>query len=79
MRICFPPRRSVVGCKSKTENANTREPAGSAAPGLPPSFLNGLRDTPLTHDTLFHSVLGLVGVQAAEYQKTLDAFAACRP
>ncbi len=22
----------VVGCKSKTENANTREPAGSAAP-----------------------------------------------
>ncbi len=55
------------------------EPAGSAAPGLPPSCLNGLRDTPLTHDTLFHSVLGLVGVQAAEYQKTLDAFAACRP
>ena len=47
--------------------------AGPAA-----SCLNGLRDTPLTHDNLFHTVLGIVGVKAAEYRQPLDAFAACR-
>ncbi|MEO8807143.1 MAG: phosphoethanolamine--lipid A transferase [Burkholderiaceae bacterium] len=36
------------------------------------------RDAPLTHDNLFHSVLGLLGIQAGEYQAGLDAFAACR-
>jgi len=36
------------------------------------------RDVPLTHDNLFHSVLGLLGIQAGEYQVGLDAFAACR-
>jgi len=36
------------------------------------------RDRPLSHDNLFHSVLGLLGIQAAEYQPGLDAFAACR-
>jgi lipid A ethanolaminephosphotransferase len=36
------------------------------------------RDLPLTHDNLFHSVLGLLGIQASEYRAGLDAFAACR-
>ena len=36
------------------------------------------RDVPLTHDHLFHSVLGLLGLQAREYKPALDAFAACR-
>ncbi len=36
------------------------------------------RDLPLTHDHLFHSALGLLGIRAAEYQAGLDAFAACR-
>ena len=40
--------------------------------------LQGLRDAPLTHDNLFHTVLGLVGVTAAEYRQPLDAFAPCR-
>ncbi len=40
--------------------------------------LRARRETPLSHDHLFHTVLGLVRVGAAEYQPTLDAFAACR-
>ena len=53
-------------------------PAAAAASAMPLSCLNGLRDAPLSHDNLFHTVLGLVGVQAAEYRHALDAFAACR-
>ena len=40
--------------------------------------LAGQLDVPLTQDNLFHSVLGLLGVQAGEYQAALDAFATCR-
>ena len=36
------------------------------------------RDVTLTHDNLFHSALGLLGIRAAEYKQSLDAFAACR-
>jgi lipid A ethanolaminephosphotransferase len=35
-------------------------------------------DAPLTHDHLFHSVLGLLGIEAREYKPALDAFAPCR-
>ena len=34
-------------------------------------------DAPLSHDHLFHTVLGLLGVQAEEYRAALDAFAPC--
>jgi lipid A ethanolaminephosphotransferase len=33
---------------------------------------------PLSHDNLFHTVLGLVGVRAKEYQPALDMTAGCR-
>ncbi|MEO6625772.1 MAG: phosphoethanolamine--lipid A transferase [Burkholderiaceae bacterium] len=33
---------------------------------------------PLSHDNLFHSVLGLLDVQTSVYQARLDLFAACR-
>jgi lipid A ethanolaminephosphotransferase len=36
------------------------------------------RDVALSHDNLFHTVLGLVGVRAAEYRPAMDALAACR-
>ncbi|MBS0468298.1 MAG: phosphoethanolamine transferase [Proteobacteria bacterium] len=32
----------------------------------------------LTHDNLYHSMLGLLDVQSPSYQRTLDAFDACR-
>jgi lipid A ethanolaminephosphotransferase len=49
-------------------------------PGKPSmaACLREQRDRPLTHDNLFHSVLGLLGVQASEYAAKLDAFATCR-
>jgi lipid A ethanolaminephosphotransferase len=36
------------------------------------------RAEPLTHDNLFHTALGQLGVQAREYVPALDVFAACR-
>jgi len=36
------------------------------------------RDVPLSHDNLFHSVLGVLGITAREYNPKLDALAACR-
>ena len=40
--------------------------------------LRGRLDTALSHDNLFHTVLGLARVQAGEYQPALDALAPCR-
>jgi lipid A ethanolaminephosphotransferase len=36
------------------------------------------RDAPLSHDHVFHTVRGLVGVHAAEYRPALDVLSACR-
>ena len=38
----------------------------------------GQRDASLTHDNLFHSTLGLLGIRAAEYKQDLDALTPCR-
>jgi lipid A ethanolaminephosphotransferase len=35
------------------------------------------RDRALSHDHLFHSVLGLMAVKTEVYQPTLDLFADC--
>jgi len=32
----------------------------------------------LTHDNLYHTVLGLLDVQTPSYQRPLDAFSGCR-
>lgn len=40
--------------------------------------LASLRDQPLSHDHLFHSVAGALGIRAAEYRADHDLFAACR-
>ena len=40
--------------------------------------LRARQDAALTHDNMFHSVLGLLNIRATEYQPALDAFAACR-
>jgi len=39
--------------------------------------LQAKRDAPLSHDNLFHTVLGLAGVTASEYQPALDIGAGC--
>ena len=45
---------------------------------LSSACLHAGADTPLTHDALYHSVLGLLDVQSPTYQPALDAFVPCR-
>jgi lipid A ethanolaminephosphotransferase len=52
--------------------------APGAARSLQPACLPAQRNAAWSHDNLFHSVLGLVGVTASEYQPALDVLAACR-
>ncbi|MBA3774852.1 MAG: phosphoethanolamine--lipid A transferase [Betaproteobacteria bacterium] len=54
-------------------------PSGSAGPhGLDATCLRGLLDAPLSHDHLFHTMLGLARIAASEYRSVLDAFSPCR-
>ena len=39
--------------------------------------LQANRDKAVSHDNLFHSVLGLMAVKTTVYQRELDFFAAC--
>jgi lipid A ethanolaminephosphotransferase len=48
------------------------------AAGLRKACLSEQRDRPLSHDHLFHTVSGVLGIRAGEYRTELDAFAACR-
>ncbi len=41
--------------------------------------LRNNREQALSHDNLFHSMLGLLHVQTSAYDPALDLFAACRP
>lgn len=52
-------------------------PAMQQRTGVQTPCLNGQAQQPLTHDNLFHSVLGLMDVQTVAYQPTLDLFHAC--
>ncbi|MBI5277172.1 MAG: phosphoethanolamine--lipid A transferase [Burkholderiales bacterium] len=45
--------------------------------GVAMDCLKGRADAPLTHDHLFHSVLGLLQVQTSAYRKDLDAYRGC--
>lgn len=49
-----------------------------AAFGIDTRCLIKERNTPLSHDNLFHSMLGLLGVQSRVYDPELDLFATCR-
>jgi lipid A ethanolaminephosphotransferase len=46
--------------------------------GIDQTCLRQRRDTPISHDNLFHTVLGMMQVQTAVYDKNLDAYASCR-
>jgi lipid A ethanolaminephosphotransferase len=45
--------------------------------GVTIACLRGRADTPISHDHLFHSVLGLLQVSTQAYRRGLDAYAAC--
>ena len=57
-----------------TTNAQTSE----AALGVRTDCLRGQQDVVLTHDHLFHTVMGLLGVTSREYRQALDVSYACR-
>ena len=48
------------------------------AAGAHAECLRGLQSAPLSHDNLFHTALGILGITAAEYVAKLDALASCR-
>ena len=45
--------------------------------GVGQACLRAQADKPISHDHLFHSVLGLAGVQTQVKRAELDLFAAC--
>lgn len=49
-----------------------------ARTGIDAGCLGGKLDAELTHDNLYHTVLGLMDVRSPTYQPALDAFAPCR-
>jgi lipid A ethanolaminephosphotransferase len=53
-------------------------PATEAALGVRGDCVRANSNRPLSHDNLFHTVLGLVGVASAEYRDALDVLQACR-
>ena len=46
--------------------------------GLNQRCLEGRKAEPYSHDNLFHSLLGVLGVHTSVYNKQLDMFAPCR-
>ena len=52
---------------------------GGAAAEQQRQCLRMKRDEPLSHDNLFHTVLGIVGVETALYRADWDFIASCRP
>jgi lipid A ethanolaminephosphotransferase len=46
--------------------------------GLDVDCIRGGPDAPLSHDNLYHTVLGLLDVTTPTYSAGLDTFAACR-
>jgi lipid A ethanolaminephosphotransferase len=53
-------------------------PSTRASQHLDSDCLSTRRDTPMSHDGLYHTVLSLSGVQTAIYRKDWDWVAACR-
>jgi len=49
-----------------------------ARTGLNQNCLSKTLDQPLSHDNLFHTVMGLMDVTSPTYKQPLDAFASCR-
>jgi len=53
-------------------------PGTRGVSGLALDCLQRERNKALSHDNLFHTTLGVLGIRASEYVAALDAFAACR-
>lgn len=53
-------------------------PDYASATGLDTACLKQGAASPASHDNLFHTVLGMMGVKTSVYDATLDRFASCR-
>ncbi len=53
-------------------------PAFRQAFGIDEACLRREAQRPVSHDHLFHSVLGLLDVSTKAYERSLDVFAPCR-
>jgi lipid A ethanolaminephosphotransferase len=53
-------------------------PGMQARVGVSDACMRGQADAPLSHDNLFHTVLGLMDVETQAYKPALDAFKTCR-
>jgi lipid A ethanolaminephosphotransferase len=40
--------------------------------------LNAIKDTTMSHDNLFHSLLGMLDIQTSEHEPALDIFSVCK-
>jgi lipid A ethanolaminephosphotransferase len=47
--------------------------------GIDPECLRKRAAQPVSHDNLFHSLLGVLDVRTAAYERAMDIFSACRP
>jgi lipid A ethanolaminephosphotransferase len=54
-------------------------PAFKAAKHIDEPCLQSRAQKPVSHDNLFHSMLGVFDVRTSVYDGTLDLFADCRP
>lgn len=52
-------------------------PSYSQSSGLNVACINRLENEPLSHDNIFHSILGLLDINTKVYVKKLDIFASC--
>jgi lipid A ethanolaminephosphotransferase len=53
-------------------------PGFARSAGLDVGCLRAKAGQPVSHDNLFHSVLGVLDVQTQAYDATMDVFAPCR-
>ena len=63
----------------RTSSITWLSPSFAQRQRLDAACLRGRADAPVSHDHLFHSVLGLLDVQTSVRQPALDAYAPCRP
>ena len=72
------PYRVAPDVQLKVPMVAWLSPAFSASFGVDPACLRAQSGRPLSHDHLFHSVLGLMDVQTQAYDPGRDLFAPCR-
>jgi lipid A ethanolaminephosphotransferase len=72
------PYSIAPGTQTHVPMVSWISPGFSAAEGVSRNCLRAKTDEPLSHDNLFHSVLGLLDVHTSVYRPKRDLFEDCR-